>query len=60
MKKITYSTPIICCVPLSTESSLMETISQKTQGTPVIDDGTELGAKGSVPFFEYEGQDGKP
>jgi hypothetical protein len=30
---------------MSTETGIMETVSQKTSGAPVIDDGTELGAK---------------
>jgi len=52
MKRIKYIAPVIFCIPMSTESGIMETVSQKTGGASVVDDGTELGSKESVSFFE--------
>lgn len=46
MKRIKYVTPRTDCVPMSTEAGIMETVSQKKSGAPVVNDGTtELGAK---------------
>lgn len=46
MKRIKYVTPSTDCVPMSTETGIMETVSQSTTEAPVVNDGTtELGAK---------------
>jgi hypothetical protein len=51
MKRKKYITPKSFCIPFSTENSVMQTVSQKTKGAGVVDDGTELGAKKGT-FYE--------